>query len=232
LIRGVRQCGKTTSIIEFGKSFKQCHVLNFEKNKSYHSSFEGDLNPQKIIQNIELLLDRSIDPNEDLLFFDEIQECPRAITSLKYFNEDMPELAVCCAGSHIGVTTGISSFPVGKVAFLNMYPMSFAEFLLNYSERLYAILDIDEIDEETISSIADLKLFEALKHYWITGGMPEALDYFLKNRDTPREAIMGVRGIHEALIQGYISDFAKHCGGLNAQHIHLIFKNILFLNIE
>jgi predicted AAA+ superfamily ATPase len=226
LIRGVRQCGKTTSILKFGKSFRRCHVLNFEKNRSYRSIFDNDLNPRKILSDIELLLDRSIDIHKDLLFFDEIQACPEAVTALKYFFEDMPELALCCAGSHVGVTLNPSSFPVGKVAFIDMFPMNFAEFLLNFSERLHALLNEKIIDEKSITTTADGKLFDTLKKYWITGGMPEAVSYFLNSRESNHDAYMVVREIHQALINGYLSDFAKHCGGLNAQHIHLVFNNI------
>src|SRR3990172_7280538 len=130
LLRGARQVGKTWLLKAFGEtSFPQFHYLNFEEDERLARIFEQDLRPQRILDELRFYLDRSLDPRADLVVFDEIQRCPRALTSLKYFAEEMPWLALCAAGSLLGVALSDESFPVGKVAFLDLFSMSFEEFV-------------------------------------------------------------------------------------------------------
>ncbi|MBT3191401.1 MAG: AAA family ATPase, partial [Verrucomicrobia bacterium] len=131
LLQGARQVGKTYLLEAFGaRRFKQCHYVNFEEHESFIPVFAGDLSPKRIIQDLSLQLNSPINLQEDLLILDEVQQCPRALTSLKYFAERMPELAVCAAGSLLGVHLAECSFPVGKVDELYMFPLTFEEFLL------------------------------------------------------------------------------------------------------
>ena len=136
LISGARQVGKTYSLKKFGiELFGNMHYLNFEEDEKLKEIFKQDLKPKRILEEISFAVDSSIDIRNDLVIFDEIQECPRAITSLKYFNENLPELAICCAGSLLGLQFSETNFPVGKVEFLNMYPMSFNEFLTGIEDK-------------------------------------------------------------------------------------------------
>lgn len=130
IIRGARQVGKTHSLKEFGgAAFAHCHYVNFEADERLGRIFEQDLKPHRILEELQFYLDRIINRRQDLVIFDEIQRCPKALTCLKYFSEEMPELALCAAGSLLGVMLHLDSFPVGKVQFLDMSPLSFAEFL-------------------------------------------------------------------------------------------------------
>jgi len=151
IINGVRQCGKTYLLLQFGHSeFPRVHYINFEENQAIHKIFDQDLNPQRIIDELSFYLDTPIDIYQDLLIFDEIQACPLAITSLKYFCEKMPELALCSAGSLLGVHLNSTSFPVGKVTILNLYPMSFSEFLLALDDqKSLDFLEQCQIDTQT-----------------------------------------------------------------------------------
>ena len=136
ILQGARQVGKTFALKEFGlRHFSAVHYLNFEKNQSVHRAFETHLDPKLILQQLEFELATSIQPSSDLLIFDEIQDCPRALTSLKYFQEDLPGLAVCSAGSLLGLQLNESSFPVGKVDFLFLQPLCFEEFLPKNDHR-------------------------------------------------------------------------------------------------
>jgi predicted AAA+ superfamily ATPase len=226
LLQGARQVGKTYLLKEFGrKEFKQVHYINFEKQRDLDFLFKENLDSKRIIANISILLDREINIKEDLLIFDEIQECPDALTSLKYFNEDMKELALCCAGSHIGVSLNRRSFPVGQVDFLNLFPMNFEEFLMAMNKRKAALL-AGFSDETVIPEVIHRQLWKDLKVYYITGGMPEAVKRYLDLKENPLEAFKSVRKIQQGILQGYRGDFAKHAGKVNAAHINRVFENI------
>jgi predicted AAA+ superfamily ATPase len=141
ILRGARQVGKTHILKAFGKTdFPCCHYVNFEEDERPGRIFERDLKPDRIIEELQFHLDQAINRREDLVIFDEIQRCPRALTSLKYFSEEMPELALCAAGSLLGVGLNMESFPVGKVEFLDLYPMSFYEFLTGIGKERLAEL--------------------------------------------------------------------------------------------
>ena len=227
IVRGVRQAGKTYILKEFGRnSFPHTHYINFETDKAACSLFQENLSPKVLIQKLSFVLGTPIDKDRDLLIFDEIQECPRALTSLKYFEEEMPEQAVCCAGSLLGLHLGPVSFPVGKVNFLNMYPMSFREFLTALEEE-QALIFLDEAQStKTLPEIVHTHLWERFKWYCITGGLPEAVQTFVKKRDNLFLAFKEVREVQNELITAYLADMAKHSGEVNAMHLDRLWKAI------
>jgi len=226
LLQGARQVGKTYLLKEFGRrEFKQVHYINFEKRHDVDFLFKETLDVKGIIENLSIILDKKINIKEDILIFDEIQECPEAMTSLKYFNEDMKELALCCAGSHIGVSLSQKSFPVGQVDFLNLFPMNFEEFLMAVNKRKAALLS-EFSDKTVIPEAIHRQLWKDLKVYYITGGMPEAVQRYVDLKENLYETFTNVRGAQQAILEGYRSDFAKHAGKENAAHINRVFDNV------
>jgi uncharacterized protein len=224
IIKGARQVGKTYILKKFGaKEFAKYYYFNFEKDESLKVIFEKDLNPKRIIQEMMIYLNEKINIKQDLLILDEIQETPRAMTSLKYFNEEMPELAICVAGSLIGVELSQESFPVGKVEFLNMYPMSFDEFLLGIGDNLL----YDKLESfGDLSEMIHRKTWELLKHYFITGGLPEVVKTYADNKENLYVAFQEVCKKQDDLIKAYQADMAKHSGKQNAMHIERLWRNI------
>lgn len=227
ILKGARQVGKTYIITEFGKShFERCHVFNFEENKEIHTIFEKDLDPKRVIEELSYVKHVPIDIKKDLVFFDEIQECPKALTSLKYFCEKMPELAILSAGSLLGIKLSQESFPVGKVDFLPLYPMSFREFLAaNESQMLLETYDNASIEKQA-PEIAHKQLWRELLNYYITGGMPQAVLAYIANKDDKLVAFNEVRKVQKSLIDSFSKDFAKHSGKNNSVHIVSIFESI------
>ncbi len=225
LLFGARQVGKTYILKEFGKSFANFHLINFEQNKTAHHAFGLNLDPKTIIEKLEIDLKIKIHPN-DLLIFDEIQECPNAITSLKYFCEDLPAQAVVAAGSLLGVRIAETSFPVGKVDMLYMQPMSFEEFLLARQEdKLYQLIEETKLlDPKT--NIAHERLWNIFKEYLIVGGMPKVVDEFIQNLDNPSNAFDKAIIEQEKIINAYYIDIGKYCGKENSMHIRRILENI------
>lgn len=227
ILRGARQVGKTFLLKDFGaKEFRQCHYFNFEEDDRLAPIFERDLKPGRLVTELRFLLGHSIDPAVDLVIFDEIQRCPRALTSLKYFCEDMPELAVCAAGSLLGVSLTSDSFPVGKVTFMDLMPMTFEEFLQGVgSQQLVDALETTDL----VSPIADMaheQLWEMWKCYLVVGGLPEAVNCFRQNQSNLFEAMQSVRKIQRDLLQSYQSDIAKHSGKTNALNIERLWRNV------
>lgn len=227
ILRGARQVGKTYILEEFGRTFFfKSHYFNFEKSKKLFSAFEDDIDPKTVIQKLSFLVDVPINPKTDLLIFDEIQECPRALTSLKYFEEEMPEMAICSAGSLLGVHLGPVSFPVGKVNILSMYPLSFREFLEAIGEeRSLPYLD-EAISTKKISEFIHAHLWERLKWYFITGGLPEVVATFSQAKDNLYEACKRVRTLQNEIILMYMADMAKHSGKVNAMHLDRLWHSI------
>ena len=208
LLQGARQVGKTYIINLFGeKEYNQFTYLNFEQDKTLKSFFERQLDPLLILENIGLYLGKKINTTNSLIFFDEIQEAPNAITALKYFYEQHPEIHIISAGSLLGVSVGKNhSFPVGKVSFLNMYPLSFTEFLEAAGETALSEL----IENGSIRKLPEAihgKLNELFKRYLFLGGMPEVLAHYFKHKD-----IAKARKIQEELIMAYERDFSKYTG--------------------
>ncbi|MCK5681214.1 AAA family ATPase [bacterium] len=226
LLQGARQTGKSYLLEHFAENeFESQFLFNFEKNPGLKEIFKNDLDPQRIIRELSLAADRSINPESDIVIFDEIQESPRAISSLKYFSEEIPELALAGAGSLLGVKLSTESFPVGKVEFLHLYPLSFTEFLqATGDELLLETLDVGQI--QNVPAIAHNRLWHLLKEYFIAGGMPQVVEEYLQLRATPVEARRRVRELQRGLLDSYYKDFAKHSGAHNAIHIVAVFENI------
>lgn len=207
LLEGVRQCGKTYILKEFGeKNYRDVAYFNFEKRSDLSNIFQPDLDPNRIITQLNLILGRKIEPGHTLIIFDEIQFCTRALTSLKYFCEDVPEYHIACAGSLLGVLLSKPhSFPVGKVNRLMMGPMNFKEFLLANSEEL--LVEFIDGNDPTMDLSEPLKnkLKTYLDYYFIVGGMPEAVASWMKDND-----IKKVEMILDEIIGDYMDDFSKH----------------------
>lgn len=227
IIRGARQVGKTFLVKEFGKtSFRRYHYLNFENNRKADLIFHENLDPKVILGQLELLLSETIDPKHDLVIFDEIQESPRALTSLKYFQEEMPELALVSAGSLLGVHLSRGSFPVGKVDFLDMFPMTFHEFLMALNEtRLLSYLNDLDGDHPLPLILHDM-LWQKLLIYFVVGGLPEAVKIFIAKKDHLYEAFSEVREKQKVLLIAYTADMAKHSGKVNSLQLERLWRAV------
>lgn len=227
ILRGARQVGKTYILQEFGKShFPRCHHVNFEHDERLGALFDKNLSPVRIINELRFFLDTSIDTAHDLVILDEIQRCPRAMTALKYFREQMPELALCSAGSLLGVSLSDASFPVGKVTFLDLHPLSFEEFLEGIGKlRLAELLRTHDLGEP-LPHVAHDQLWDLWKQYLVTGGLPEAVKSYGEQLENQYEAIRMVRRIHRDLLDTYMADIAKHSGKINALHIERLWRNV------
>ena len=227
ILRGARQVGKTYILKEFGSvAFPRCHYVNFEKDERLGRIFEQDLNPDRILDELQFYFDQSIDRGRDLVIFDEIQRYPKALTSLKYFSEDMPELALCAAGSLLGVTLHVDSFPVGKVQFLDMHPLSFDEFLDGVGkERLAELIRKHDLTQP-FPETAHEQLWNMWKHYLVVGGLPEAVNRYRERQDNLYEAVRMIRKAQMDLLDAYLADMAKHCGKTNALHIERLWRNV------
>lgn len=225
LLTGIRQCGKTYILQEFGqKEFQTCAYFNFEANNSLASIFEHDLNVQRIIDDLSnIILGWPIEIGKTLVIFDEVQACPRAVTALKYFCEDMRELHIICAGSLLGVaiTRNQMSFPVGKVDRMQMYPMSFSEFLIaDGFESLYHSADRLELSAP-LSEAYTSALEREYKYYLVVGGMPEAVQKWVDTHDVAQ-----VEKIQDDILADYVDDFAKHAPKTDVPKLGWIWDSI------
>jgi predicted AAA+ superfamily ATPase len=205
ILHGARQVGKTWIMRDFAQSHYENSVyVNFENNPAMRALFEIDFDMRRIVEGIELLEGQKVVPGKTLLIFDEIQEVPKALSSLKYFNENLPEQHIVCAGSLLGMSIHPgSSFPVGKVEILRMRPLSFGEFLDASGHGQYRKLIVGQ-DFEMLK-VVSAKLIELLKKYYYVGGMPEPVSVFTETADYDL-----VRKIQNQLINNYVSDFSKH----------------------
>jgi predicted AAA+ superfamily ATPase len=222
LLDGARQTGKSFLLDKlFGAHFEQVIRLDFLEQPALANLFDGSLNPQEILNNIELELNVSIDRNKALIIFDEIGECQSAINSLKFFSEQCADMYICASGSNIGL---LGSFPVGKVELLELYPLTFEEFLWA-SERAPLI---KAFDQNKMTAVAHDKLFRLLLDYYYVGGMPEAVKVWFETESNTGilERTQIINQIHTALIVGYERDFGKYSDKVSAQHIQAIFHNI------
>lgn len=227
ILRGARQVGKTYTLMEFGgASFPRYHYVNFEKDERLGRLFEQDLNPERILNELQFYLDQPIDRRRDLLIFDEIQRCPRALTSLKYFSEEMPEMALCAAGSLLGVALQPDSFPVGKVQFLDMHPLTFAEFLDGVGKARLVELIREQDLSRPFPEMAHEQLWGLWKHYLVVGGLPEAVNIYREKQDNLYEAVQRVRQVQRDLMDAYPADMAKHSGKGNALHIEKLWRSV------
>ncbi len=221
LLMGARQVGKTWLMQEFGaRYYKNMAYIRFDSDEVVKRSFEQDMDVKRLLSVIQIHAGFEIRPNETLIIFDEIQECPHAVTALKYFCEEAREYHIIAAGSLLGVCelqgTG---FPVGKVDMMSLYPLSFNEFLKAAGQGMMAEL-IKAQDKTLINSFAP-RLIELLKTYYFVGGMPEAVKKYVETGD-----FLQVRSIQKTLIQGYKRDFAKHAPRQDANLIRLIWDSI------
>lgn len=220
ILRGARQVGKTWLLKTFGnRFFKDTCYVNFEQKDVLAAIFEGTLSTKRIIEQLSLYCGKKILPGETLLIFDEVQEMPRALTSLKYFAEEAPEYAICCAGSLLGVALHEgTSFPVGKVDFLDLYPMSFREFLMACGEEML----VDSIlDGNRLLKPFEEKLTDYLKKYLAIGGMPAAVSKWLQTDD-----FFEVDEVQRQLIDAYQNDFSKHAPQQMVEKIRYVWDSI------
>ncbi len=225
VLKGARQVGKTWLIKEFGQtSFRQCHYLNFEREPSLAKFFTGDIGASSLVQDLSLHLKTPINVEHDLLVFDEIQACPRAMTSLKYFAEDLPGMALIAAGSLLGLQLGSDSFPVGKVDFLSLHPLSFQEFLEGIEDER----GIDCLrrwqKQHFLKEPHHDYLWRLLKHYMICGGLPAVINAYRKHEGGTLRAFTAARHKQRDLIAAYLADIAKHSGKTNAMHIQRVWE--------
>ncbi len=223
VLMGARQVGKTTIIKDFAETqYQNLIYLNFEDMPNLKGLFDGTLTPSILINAISIELEADITPERTLIVFDEVQECPRALNSLKYFNENANEYHIIAAGSLLGVKiSNIHGFPVGKVNFLHLYPLSFSEFLEAIGEeRLNKF--IQEIDViQPIPSNLHEKLLQLFKEYLFVGGMPEAVADYAETKNLTR-----VRTIHQEILDAYRLDFAKHAPPTHIIKINQVWDSI------
>lgn len=207
VLNGARQVGKTYALKHFGKtSYKKMAYLNFEKDEKLSQYFENTLDPKQLIKIISIHTETEIEPHNTLLVFDEIQNCPKALNSLKYFCEEAHEYHVAAAGSLLGVkTAGIQGFPVGKVNFLHLYPLTFFEFLSALGQEKTRVFLEEYQTVEPIPNPLHEKLIHLLKLYFFIGGMPEAVAEYARN-----EKLHVVREIQLEILSAYERDFSKH----------------------
>lgn len=222
IIQGARQVGKTWLMNEFGKrEFKQVVYLNFEGSERLRNIFNIDFNIDRIISVIEIETGQKIEANNTLLIFDEIQEVEKGLTSLKYFYENAPQYYIVAAGSLLGISLQKNnSFPVGKVDFLKLYPLSFGEFLVNIGQQQL----FDQLQNKNWPVIESFheKLVELLRLYYFLGGMPAVVVNYLENKDLNK-----ARAIQEKIIIGYENDFAKHAPNEIVPKIKLVWHSII-----
>ena len=221
IIQGARQVGKTWLMKEFGRSaYRDMIYINFDSNSRMAELFASDLNTDRLIMGIELYAGKKIDPDSTLLIFDEVQEVPRALSSLKYFYENAPQYHIICAGSLLGIALHEgTSFPVGKVDFLELYPLSFREFLMAVTGTQFAKL-LDSQDYKMITSFKQTYI-EALKQYYFIGGMPEAVKNFTEERD-----FYEVREVQKRILEAYEQDFSKHAPLEIVPKIRMVWNSI------
>lgn len=221
LIDGARQTGKTFLLQElFGNTFANVLRIDFLENPAYKEAFDGSLSPDELLMNIELITNQVFRPDTDLLILDEIGECARAVTSLKYFAEKAPSYFVAASGSNIGL---LNAFPVGKVEQYNLRPLTFQEFI--YASQEPAL--IKAFDTQASSAAAHTKLMDKLTDYFYTGGMPEAVAAWYQYKESSiLERVEKVSKIHADLVAGYRRDFGKYAGKVDATLIESVFNSI------
>ena len=224
ILKGARQVGKTYILKEFGEEqYENVAYFNFDHDEALKELFVSTKDPKRILEQLVFATGKVIKQEKTLIIFDEIQECPDALNSLKYFQEEANEYHIVCAGSLLGIKLSHTSFPVGKVEYLEMYPMTFTEFLLadnqenlvNYMESLNKIEKIPDIIFDQLS--------EKLKSYFIIGGMPEVVNTWVTTKD-----IETVNRIQKQILKGYEDDFGKHTDNTNIKaKISIIWESII-----
>lgn len=221
VIKGARQVGKTWLMKEFGRTeYKNFAYINFDSNERMTRLFSVDMDTKRLIAGLEIEADCKIILEETLIIFDEIQECPKALTSLKYFYENAPEYNIVSAGSMLGVALHRgTSFPVGKVEFMELYPLSFFEFLKALGEEQLLEL-IDNLDFELIKIFKD-KYINLLRQYYYIGGMPEVVANFVQNKDFKQ-----ARTIQKNILMSYEQDFSKHIPHATVPKLRMLWNSV------
>lgn len=221
IIEGARQVGKTWLMKEFGRqAYSDTVYINFDSNSRMSDLFSSDLDTNRLVMGLELYVGHKINPENTLLIFDEVQEVPRALASLKYFYENAPQYHIVCAGSLLGIALHEgTSFPVGKVDFLKLYPLSFKEFMMATAQERFVEL-LDKQDFQMINSFKETYI-DALKQYYFVGGMPEAVQSFADNKDFNE-----VRDIQKRILMAYEQDFSKHAPNEIVPKIRMIWNSI------
>ena len=221
IIEGARQVGKTWLMKEFGKQeYTNTVYINFDSNSRMAELFSADLDITRILRGIEIYTGKKINSEDTLIIFDEVQEVPKALSSLKYFYEDAPDYHVICAGSLLGIALhGGTSFPVGKVEFMKLFPMSFREFLTATGKEQYVEL-LEQKDYQMISSFKQIYI-DALKEYYYVGGMPEAVLSYSQAHD-----LEDVRNIQNMILAAYEQDFSKHAPVSIVPKIRMVWNSI------
>ena len=221
IIEGARQVGKTWLMKEFGKKeYTDTIYINFDSNSRMAELFASDLDTDRLIMGLELYVGHKIDPDNSLLIFDEVQEVPRALATLKYFYENAPQYHIVCASSLLGIALHQgTSFPVGKVDFLKLYPLSFKEFLMATDKERFAEL----LDKQDFGMITCFKqtYIDSLKQYYFVGGMPEAVQSFAENKDFNE-----VREIQKRILAAYEQDFSKHAPNEIVPRLRMLWNSI------
>lgn len=223
ILKGVRQVGKTWILKEFGRRYyENTAYFNFDENEEYKQFFETTKDVERILQNLVMASGQQIVPEKTLIIFDEVQDCPKVINAMKYFCENVPQYHVACAGSLLGIALAKpSSFPVGKVNFMQIDPMTFSEFLLangdgNLVDYMNALHSIEPIPDAFFNP-----LYEKLKMYYVTGGMPESVLMWTEARD-----ISAMQHVLSDIIGAYERDFAKHPNTKEFPKISMIWQSI------
>jgi uncharacterized protein len=221
IIRGARQVGKTWLMKEFARQeYSQSAYVNFESNSQLKSLFTGDFDVSRILQGIEISTGLKVEANNTLIIFDEIQEASGALTSLKYFQENAPEYHIICAGSLLGVAlNNHTSFPVGKVEFLDLHPLNFTEFMQALGEK--SLIDLLKNNDWALVKTFKLRFIDLLKQYYCVGGMPEAVRSYSENRDFTE-----VRNIQKRMLAAYEQDFSKHAPNQIVPRIRMLWNSI------
>lgn len=221
ILRGARQVGKTYIVSEFGEeNYKNMAYFNFDSDDELKNVFKYTKDPERLLDQLRIISGKEITKENTLIFFDEIQECTNALNSLKYFNEFANEYHIIAAGSLLGIKLGKTSFPVGKVEYLDLRPLSFSEFLIanSYENYLEAIKDIKNI--EYTYTIHE-KLIEQLKLYYVIGGMPKVLEKWITTKN-----IESVYKEQQNIIDSYIDDFGKYNSTAETIRISQLYNNI------
>ncbi|MCX7122059.1 MAG: AAA family ATPase [Gammaproteobacteria bacterium] len=219
VIRGARQVGKTSAVRQLGKTFAHCVELNFEEQAELSSFFSKNLDPAEILIDLQIFLRKKITPGETLLFFDEIQVCPRALLALRYFYEKMPELHVIAAGSLLEFAIELVGAPVGRVQFLHAYPMSFKEFLWAMDENFLVDAILNHDPHKSFQIANHEKALRLFGEYIAVGGMPEAVLQWREHKDYLRCQI-----VHDDLITAYKQDFEKYARKSQIKYVEHVFK--------
>ncbi len=221
ILRGARQVGKTYLIKEFGKTFDQLVTINFEETPSARSVFDKDLDPHRILRDLSIIVRKEIVPGKTLLFLDESQIVPNAITALRYFYEHIPDLHVIAAGSLIDFALASVGIPVGRVSFLYLYPMSFLEYLTATGQQFLVALIVDFKLGQEFPLIAHTQLLSELAVYMAVGGMPEAINTWIYTQN-----IRACQRVHTNIIEAYRQDFEKYVTQYQLKYANIIFNSI------